>query len=116
MHYFEGSSMNAGRRTAMTRRRPKLKPSKPWGVRVDALIRACGWPRRKWRLSFDLSPAQVTRIRYHGTHVKVGFLLQLKRLESAYAKELEALAKGLIVTRGRVRYDWRNQERTPQDH
>jgi hypothetical protein len=46
-------------------------------------------------------------VRYGG-HPTVRFVLRLRRLEQLFAIELEALAKGLIVARGGVRYDWRD--------
>jgi hypothetical protein len=76
-----------------------------WGVRVDALIRACGWPQKDWRKHFGFSAQTVRRVRY-GAPPKLDFVRSLRKLEEAYATELEALAGGLIVTRGRSRYCW----------
>lgn len=89
----------------MNRPHPKKKPAGSWGARVDALIRACGWPQSEWRKHFGCSEQAVRRVRYGG-RPKVEFLRRLRNLEGAHAEELEALAEGLIVTRGRVRYCW----------
>ena len=81
------------------------KTSGHWGPRVDALIRACGWSQKHLPRQFGCSAQAVRRVRYGG-RPKVEFLLRLRVLESLYAPELEALAQGLIATRGRTRYQW----------
>ncbi len=94
------------------KRRPRPKPSGRWGVRVDALIRALGWPQKEWRRNFGFSARAVRRVRYGG-QPKVAFVLRVMKLERAYAQELEALAQGLIATRGRLRYCWIDLLRPP---
>lgn len=86
------------------KRRTKKKPE--WfGVRVDALIRACGWPQSKWRNHFGVGPGAVRRIRDGGCP-KIRFVERLQMLESIYAGNLELFSQGLIVTQGRMRYCW----------
>jgi len=95
------------------RRRPrKLKPSSSLGVRVDALIRACGWPEKTWKLHFGRAARSITRVRYHGARpVRIAeFVVKLRKLEALYAPELQAPAQGRVQVRGRVRCDWRPDE------
>ncbi len=92
-------------------KRRRSKPAGLWGVRVDALIRALGWPQSEWRLHFGFSAGAVRRVRYGG-RPRVAFVLRLRKLEATYAAELEALAQGIIQVRGRVRYDWQPDKRS----
>ena len=96
----------------LKRRRPKATPAGLWGTRVDALIRAMGWPQTEWRGHFGCSAQAVRRVRYGG-RPRVAFIHRLRKLEAAYAQELEALAQGLIATRGRKRYCWIDPPRPP---
>ena len=92
----------------------RMKPAGFWGPRVDALIRSSGWPQKEWSKHFRCSAHTVRRVRY-GSRPNVEFLLVLRKLEQAYAAELEALAQGLIETRGRMRYCWIDAEASSRD-
>jgi len=86
------------------KRRTKKKPE--WfGVRVDALIRACGWPQRDWCRHLGFGPAAVHRV-LCGGRPKIVFLQNLAQLETFYDREIEALERKDIVVRGRRRYVW----------
>jgi hypothetical protein len=64
-----------------------------------------GWPQREWARHFGASAQTVRRVRYGG-RAKLIFVRRLRQLEQEHAQELEALATGLIVSRGRMRYSW----------
>jgi hypothetical protein len=84
------------------KRRTKKKPE--WfGVRVDALIRACGWPQRDWRRYLGFGPAAVRRV-LRGGRPKGVFLENLAALEGVYAREIEAFERGYVIVRGRTRF------------
>lgn len=104
----EPAKVGTGRKA----KRPKPKPAGLWGTRVDALIRALGWPQSEWCRHFGFSARAVRRVRYGG-RPRLAFVLRVRKLEVAYAAELEALAQGLIATRGRLRYCWIELPRPP---
>jgi hypothetical protein len=104
--------------TIKRRRTKKLKPTGVLGGRVDALIRACGWPQKTWRMHFGRAAQNITRIRYHGVRpIRIAeFVVRLRKLEALYAPELQALAQGRIQVHGRVRFDFRPDEEVSRFH
>ena len=83
--------------------RPTLKPAGPWGERIDRLIRANGWPESEWRRHFGVPEKAVRRIRYGRGRASVKFVLALQALENLYRDQLDALDRGEIAARGRLR-------------
>ena len=92
----------------MNRRRTKPQPTGFWGPKVDGLIRACGWTGREAAEKFGCTVQTLRRHRYGRNRgmIRMKFLRRLRALETVHAPELDALAQGLIVTRGRMRYCW----------
>jgi hypothetical protein len=96
----------------------KMAPSEPWGLRVDRLIKACGWKRDEAAQKFGVDASWLTRIRYWDARPLVAFVRNLRKLEETYAEDLAALDQGLIQFNGSIRLDWRPKragQRRPDD-
>lgn len=72
-------------------------PKGPWTDRIVLLLQAMGKRPELAAPHFGLkSGAHIERV-MHGGRPKVSFLIRLKELEGAYAREIEAVKEGLIV-------------------
>lgn len=89
------------------KKKKKLKVSEPWGIRVDAMIRAKGWRRKDMLRHWGVEPRTIDGIRYHGRRPSTELVVLLRKLEEVYASDLVDLASGLMEFRGTRWIDWR---------